>query len=143
MPAIEGVHAQRTKVRGAVFPVPHQFMERLFSNEKDVFVKLMRLRFLKAGQRIVFYDSGVHRLVGEAKIQNVVYDDPKPIWEDYGNRIFLDKKEFDEYINISPLGYPRRYGRVKLTAIIFKNAHRYRTPMPSSRRMTIAGHYLR
>ena len=133
----------RKSIRGAVFPVPHQFVDRLFLNEKDVFVKWGRFRFLDGGQRLVFYDSGMRKLIGEARIQEVAYDDPMKIWKMYGNRIFLEKNEFEAYVTTSPFGYPRKPERSKLTAITFKKAHRYPTPKESPKRMTIAGYYLR
>ena len=132
-----------TGIRGAVFPVPHRFVDRLFSKKKDVFVKIGYFRFLRSGQRLVFYDSGIRKLIGEARIREISYHEPETIWKMYGNRIFLEKDEFNAYIMTSPLGYPRKPERSKLTAITFRQAHRYSIPKVSSRRMTIAGYYLR
>ena len=100
-------------------------------------------RFLQGGQRLIFYDSGTHSLIGEARIEEVSYHEPTTIWKMYGNRIFLKKDEFEAYVTTSPLGYPRKLERSKLTAITFKEAHKYSTPKIYPKRMTIAGCYLR
>jgi len=130
-------------IRGIVFPVPHRFVDRLFSGEKDVFVKWGRFKYLESGQRLVFYDSGIHRLVGEARIQEVSDSDPATVWRMYEKRIFLEKNEFEAYVARSPLGYPRSSKRSKLVAITFKDARRYTAPKGSAKRMTAAGHYLK
>jgi len=126
-----------------VLPVPHEFVDRLFSGEKDVFVKSMNFRFLSQGHRLVFYDSGIRKLVGEATIEEVNSREPAAVWRTYGKRIFLEKKEFDAYVATSPLGYPRKVERSKMIAIAFKDSHRYPKPKESPKRMTIAGFYLR
>jgi len=133
------------KVKGIVFPVPHKFIAPIFSGKKDVFIKLRvgRFKLLKAKQKIIFYDSGIHKLVGQAKILSIHIDKPNIIWEMYGNRIFLEKKDFEKYIKISPLGHFRNLERSKLTAIVYSNPHKYSKPKESHRRMTIAGFYLR
>jgi len=86
------------EVRGAVFPVPHEFIERILLGERDVFVKFGRFISLSKSQKIQFYDSSVHAIVGEALIEKKEYMEPSKVWEVFGSRIFLNKDEFNEYI---------------------------------------------
>ena len=129
-------------IRGALFPMPHELAERLFSGQKDVFVKFTRFRYLSKGQRLILYDSDVHRVVGEGRIERVEYAEPEEIWEKYGSRIFLRKTEFDEYVARSPLG-PRPQDRRIMTACVLNDLHRYEKPRAPSKRVTPSGYYLR
>jgi len=133
----------RKGILGVVLPVPHRFVDRLFSGDKDIFVKWGHFRFLRKGQRLVFYDSGIRKLVGEATIEEVNSHEPTAVWRAYGKRIFLEKNEFDAYLTTSPLGYPRKLERSKMIAIAFKGSRKYPTPKESPKRMTVAGFYLR
>lgn len=127
-------------VNGFLFPFPHHVVERLFSGEKDVFVKLMKYRFLIARNTIVFYDIDLHAVVGEAKIEKVICADPSKIWQEYHSRIVLEKLEFDEYVSRSSCG--PRMRRDVMTAFLLRKPHRYSTPRKAPRRVTPSGYYL-
>ena len=129
-------------IYGALLPIPHQYIQKLASGEKDVFVKFGRYKFLSEGKRLVFYDSGIHMLVGESEIKRVVYDDPEKIWRMFGSRIFLEEKEFKEYSSRSPLG-PRSPKRNVMTACVLKNFKKYAKPKKPEKRVTPSGYYLR
>ena len=87
----------REDIYGVLFPVPHQYVQRLASGEKDVFVKFGRFKFLSKGKRIVFYDTGIHMLVGESKIERVAYAESEKIWRMFGSRIFSKLVFFQKY----------------------------------------------
>lgn len=130
-------------IKGYLFPVPHKFVSRLFSGKKDVFVKLSRrrLRFLAPGNSLLFYDSGSHEVVGEARIKEILYVDTEVIWKKLGSRIFLQRKEFTDYVARSPLG-PRKNPK-KMTAFVLEKIIKYSTPKKPQKRVTPAGYYLR
>lgn len=130
------------EIIGAVFPVPHQFIQRLASDKKDVFVKFGLFRFLSEGKRLVFYDSGIHMLVGESEIKQVISDNPERIWRAFGPRIFLEEKEFREYSSWSPLG-PRSPRKNVMTACVLKKFKKYARPKKPEKRVSPMGYYLR
>jgi hypothetical protein len=134
---------QRTSknTEGFLFPIPHHLIERLFSGEKDVFVKLSRAayRFLNAGSILVFYDSDSKKIVGEAKVKKIVYAEPSIIWEEFGPRIFLQKREFDDYVMRSPLG-PRK--AKAMTAFELEKFSKQGYPKKPRKRVTPSGYYL-
>ena len=132
---------QESKIKGYLFPIPHKFLERLFSGEKDVFVKVGHYRFLAPDHSVVFYDSDQHMTVGEAKIVRSSNGSPSAIWKEYNARIFLQEKEFKEYVARSPLG-PRKQKEKIMTALVLGRLHRYSSPRKPQRRVTPAGYYI-
>lgn len=134
---------------GAVFPLPHKPIERLLSKERDVFAKFGRFLHLSKGQILQFYDSDIHAIVGEAKIQKVVHMDPMNVWAKYGQRLFLNKDEFDRYISQTPLG-PRNLKtsgskpkKKVMTICVLSDPKKFRRPKKPTRIMNMIGHYLR
>lgn len=127
---------------GYIFPIPNKLVEKFFSGEKDVFVKLSRFRyrFLTAGNFIAFYDSDYRQIVGQAKIKNIIIADPSIIWEKFSSRIFLEKEEFDEYVMWSPLGYRRRARTMTAFELVKFSKHGY--PRKPLKTVTPSGYYL-
>lgn len=133
------------EIRGAVFPLPHDAIERLLTGEKDVFVKFGRFLYLSSGQKLLFYDSSVHAIVGEAEIFEVLCISPADVWSKYGQRLFLSRDEFDKYVSTTPLG-PRNTERAPdkiVTVCILRKPKRYSSPRKLGKRMNMIGHYLR
>ena len=132
------------RITGYLFPIPHRFVERLFSGDKDVFVKasarVRRFRFLVAGNTIVFYDSDSHVLVGEASVKKIECAGPSTIWDEYHSRIFLEKREFEEYLAKAPLG-PRKKA-IFMTAFVLEKSKKYPKPQIAPKRVTPSGYYL-
>lgn len=95
------------KIYGAVFPLPHDLTERLLSQEKDVFAKYGRFLRLSKGNKILFYDSSVHAIVGEAKVIEISFMNPTELFDKYGTRLFLNTSEFRTYKSKTPWGSDR------------------------------------
>lgn len=132
----------KTNASGYLFPLPSHLIEKLFSGRKDVFIKLSRYRLLSEGNTLLFYSSGRsdRKIAGEAKIKRIVYDDPENIWKEFGERIVLDKEEFEEYVKRSPLG--PRVKKKKMTAFVLVSIRKYSKPKKPEKRVTPAGYYL-
>ena len=130
------------KIVGAVFPLPGRAIERLLSKERDVFAKFKRFLHLSKGQKILFYDSDIHAIVGEAAIEKVVYMDPLTVWAKYGHRLFLNKAEFDKYLSRTPLG-PRDLKNKVMTICLLRDPKKYSHTKKPARKMNMIGHYLR
>lgn len=130
-----------SKIVGAVFPLPHEKVERLFSKERDIFAKFGHFLHLSKGQKIQFYDSDLHGIVGEATIIEVIYAEPAKVWAEYGPRLFLNKDEFDEYLSRTPLGSRNIKNKI-MTLCRVKDPKKYPRPKKPIRKMNMIGHYL-
>ncbi|MBY8987733.1 MAG: DUF365 domain-containing protein [Candidatus Lokiarchaeota archaeon] len=124
---------------GVVVPIKEEHVKKLFEKERDVFIKFSNL-ILEPEYKIIFYMSGKGILVGQAKIIDIKEMLPESAWSSYGNRIFLDKKEFGNYSKISPITGEKRKGKLKV--LLLDEKREYRKPIISSFIMTAAGRYL-
>ena len=86
-----------SEIIGAIFPVPHDLLNRILDQGKDVFVKKPTLfKELKPGSKILFYASHeVKAILGEGTIEDLEFLSPKEAVGKYGNRLFLSKEELD------------------------------------------------
>lgn len=122
-----------------MYPILPQHVDRMFDEEKDIFVKFSKHKHLAEGSIIIFHVSEKKEFAGEGVIKNVEKLEPNEAWTRYSNRIFLTKKEYDSYVSRSPLA------KRKPKAIMVYALHqlrRYEKPIPSTRRMTLAGYYI-
>jgi len=131
---------RRTEIVGAIFPVRRKHISSLFSRDRDIFLKFTKLS-LERGSTIVFYVSGEKLLIGEAKVGDVKNLSPSAAWSHYGDRLFLDKEEYDKYVRISPTSMEeRKMGEV--TVFELKNMKKYETPVRATHPATPSGRYL-
>ena len=112
------------EIVGAIFPVLPEHVTNLFDRGRDVFVKFTKLTNLTTRSTIVFYVSREKVLVGEGKVKVIEEMNPKVAWSRYRGRIFLDKEEFDSYIEISPISGEERKMR-KLTVFVLNKVKKY------------------
>ncbi|MBL7994695.1 ASCH domain-containing protein [bacterium] len=97
-----------------------EYADQIISGKKSV---ELRRKFSKKwiGSTVTLYASAPRKaLVGEAKIKNVISDNPNRIWEDFGVDIGCTKKEFDEYTLLTNEVY----------AIVLGDVKPYQTNMP-------------
>lgn len=124
-----------------IFPVRPGHVSRFFDEERDVFVKFIKMK-LKKGMLLVFYVSKEMVLAGEAKITKVEQLHPDVAWDRYGDRIFLNKEEYDKYVGVSPIGGEER--KMKDVSVLSLSSFRkydpaFRSPLsitPSGRYIT-------
>lgn len=124
---------------GAVLPIKEEHVKRVFNKERDVFIKFSNL-ILEPGDKLIFYMSRKGILVGQAKIIDVTEMFPESAWSLYGNRIFLDRKEFERYCKISPITGEQRKGKLKV--LLLGDKQEYDKPLIPSFVVTAAGRYL-
>jgi len=129
------------EIVGAIFPVLPEHVANLFDRGRNVFVKFTKLTNLRTGSTIVFYVSREKVLVGEGRIKVIEKLNPEVVWSRYGDRIFLDKEEFDSYIEISPISGEERKMR-KLAVFVLNKVKKYRKPFRSIYPVTASGRYL-
>ena len=129
------------EIVGAIFPVLPEHVPNLFDRGRDVFVKFTKLTNLTTGSTIVFYVSREKLLVGEGKVNVIEKLNPELAWSLYGDRIFLNKEEFDSYIEVSPITREERRMR-KLDVYVLNNVKKYQKPFRSIYPVTASGRYL-
>ena len=90
------------EIYGVIFPIPRQYMNRFFQDNKNVFIKPATLfRSLKPGLMFYFYQSRKDTgIVGEARIKTVTFsEDPIDFFKIFGDAIFLQKSEVEKYVS--------------------------------------------
>jgi len=132
---------QEKEIVGAIFPVLPEHVPNLLDPGRDVFVKFTKLTNLRTGSTIVFYVSGEKVLIGEGRVKVVEKLNSEVAWSRYRDRIFLDKEDFDSYIEISPISGEERKMR-KLTVFVLNKVKKYRKPFGSIYPVTASGRYL-
>lgn len=122
---------------GVIFPVPTQFIDRFFKNNKNVFVKCVRGEYarLKESDKFIFYESyGKKKLVGEGIINKIEYLTAKEILDKYKDNLFLDTYELYNYVG------DRQHK--KLLTIVIVNMKKYVKTIQFSKRITMGGQYI-
>jgi hypothetical protein len=125
---------------GAIFPISESHFLRIFDENRTVFVKFTRMTKLRKNSVIVFYVSKKKRLMGEGLIQSIAKLNPDDAWKLYGDKIFLDAKEYENYIVYSPIGGKSR-GTSQVTVFFLKSLTKYEHS-PIIEKFTPSGQYL-
>lgn len=136
-------------VTGVTFPILKWHMKAFFEGGKTVFIKPATVwKKLQPGMKFVFYQSREDTgYVGEAKIKNVILS-PKPweLYNSYKGKVFLDEKEFKDYI-----GFTEKWKRSKKKqekkernwmAIELEDIQEYSEPVKPKRFVPVGGQYL-
>ncbi len=132
------------EIVGVTYPIPKQYVSRFLKEGKDVFVKpATAFKELKTGMKLVFYQSREDTgYVGEAKIKKIfITKNPLDIYQTYGDRIFLTKDEFKDYIKSQ-----ERWGgkkRKKWMAIEIEDIKKYNKSLKPKRFVPVGGQYLK
>jgi len=130
----------KTKIVGAIFPILEEHVNNLFETGRNVFVKFTKLELIE-GALIVFYVSRRKLLIGEARVAQIERLNPDVAWSRYNKRIFLDKKRYDEYVAISPIGKEKRKMR-EITVFELQTTRKYEKKVASIYTVTASGRYL-
>ncbi len=113
-----------SSIVGAIFPISIEHANRIFDSGRTVFVKFTTFSKLEKGYKIVFYISREKKILGEAVIKKIEKLDPKTAWSNYGNLMFLEESEFEEYAAKSSIkGETRKM--TQITVFILKAITRY------------------
>ena len=127
------------KVVGVIYPIPLKFVDRLFSEQRNVFVKYLahptRVRIAQRN-RILFYAShGQKELVGEASITSIEFLTPTEALERYDGKVFLNKAELMQYTS-------GRSPSKKLLVMVLSQPRKYAKAVKYWKPITMAGEYI-
>lgn len=131
-----------SNVVGVIYPIPLQFVSRIFSEKKDVFVKYLTHQSsvrLAPKNKILFYAShGQKEIVGEAIIQAMEFLTPVEVLEKYGGRVFLDRDELVSYASQQS----SRTTSKKMLVLVLSKPRKYSKGIRYYKPITMAGEYL-
>ena len=130
-----------TLIVGGIFPISSEHATRIFDDGRTAFVKYTRFKELRKNSKIIFYISKEKRLFGEGTIESIERLDPKTAWACFGQKIFLDKDEFERYSTKSPIGGNDRM-MPEITVYLLRGLRKYSKSHQLSTGMTPAGRYI-
>ena len=132
---------KKEEVIGALFPIIRRHANKLFSTNQVIFIKFTKLNKLTKGAIIIFYVSGEKVLIGESIVKKIDKMNPEKAWIEYWEKMFLDKKDYDQYIKMSPIENKARKMK-ELTVFSLSKLKKYEHPYPSVYPVTASGRYV-
>ncbi len=78
--------------------VKPQYAKKIFKGEKTIELRKSAPR--KAGKDsyiLIYVTAPVKELWGICKIENIIKDNPKMLWENFGDKTGISEQEFNEY----------------------------------------------
>jgi hypothetical protein len=130
------------KIYGIIYPIPIQFINRIFVDHRNVYVKYVgrpaHIR-LTPKNKILFYASqGTKEIVGEGTIQSIEYMSPNEAFSKHGSNLFLSEEELKSYVKQNP----NRNELSKLLVFTLSNIKRYSKTIKNDKPITMTGEYL-
>jgi hypothetical protein len=131
------------QIIGMLFPVPEEYLPRIFEEGRDVFVKYLgrshNIR-LRPGNKIIFYGSkGLKHIVGEADISEIEFLTPEEVVQKHASRLFISEEELVDYTKSQPSRTPSK----PLFVAVLKNIKKYAVPVFYKGQITMTGMYVR
>lgn len=131
-----------SQIIGVVYPIPLQYINRIFLQNRNVFVKYLPRSNTKiqTGHKTIFYaSSGSKEIMGEGTIENMEFMTPDEAWQKYSDKIFLNQKELHQYT----ISQPKRTPTKKMLVLTLGQLKRYEKAIKYPRPITMAGEYLK
>lgn len=114
-------------------PVPTKFAERIYNNNKTVFVSKRHLGNVSSGDKFIIYEShGAKAYTGWADIKLITKMNPRTILRKYKDSLMLTHEEFKEYSK------DKKY----MNLIEFKNFEMFKNKVVPDRFVSISGKYI-
>ena len=114
-------------------PIPPKYAERIYNNDKTVFVGKRCLCKASVGNKLIIYESHETKAyTGWATIKYIGKIKTNLVIEKYGRKLMINNKEFDDYSK----------NRNEMFVIEFENFEKFETPVKPSRFVSISGKYI-
>ena len=129
------------KVVGVIYPIPLQYVDRIFEKQKTVFVKYTthEKSALTTKHKILFYAShGQKEIVGEAGIKELNFLTPTDTWDRYSSDLFLTEEELREYCQTQLLRNPSK----RMQVIVLSKPRKYPKGAKYKRPISMSGQYI-
>lgn len=114
-------------------PVPTEFAERIYKDNKTVFVSKRHLGNVSPGDKFVVYEShGARAYTGWADIKLITKMNPRTILKEYKDGLMLTRAEFKEYSK----------NKEYMNLIEFENFEMFKKKVVPKRYVSISGKYI-
>ncbi|MEN6294486.1 MAG: DUF365 domain-containing protein, partial [Methanobacterium sp.] len=81
-------------IKGVTHPIPTEYAERIYNNEKNVFVSKSHLGKVEKGDKFIIYEShGAKAYTGWADIVSIQKMKPTTITRKYKNQLMITAEE--------------------------------------------------
>ena len=129
------------KVAGVIYPIPLQYVDRIFEKQKNVFVKYTahEKSALTTKHKILFYAShGKKEIVGEASVKELHFLTPTETWDKYGSNLFLNQEELTQYCQTQLLRNPSK----RMQVIVLSKPRKYPEGTKYKRPISMSSQYI-
>lgn len=121
------------EIFGVTHPIPTKFAERIYHENKTVFVGKRCLFKASKGDKFVIYESkGEKAYTGWADIKYIGEMDTNKIMKNYGKKLMITEQELKDYSNM----------REDMTIIEFDNFEKFNKPVKPVSFVTVGGKYI-
>ncbi len=121
------------KIMGISHPIPTEYAERIYNENKTVFISKSYLGKVSPGDKFIIYEShGAKAYTGWADIKSIGKQKTGSIIRKYGKDLMITSQEFKEYSK----------GRSEMNIIEFENLEKFKKPVVPKRFVTVAGKYI-
>ena len=120
-------------IKGVTHPIPTEYAERIYNNEKTVFVSKSHLGKVEKGDKFIIYEShGAKAYTGWADIVSIQKMKPAAITRNYKDQLMITAEELKEYAK----------NKSEMNVIEFENFQKFKKPVVPKRFVTVAGKYI-
>jgi len=121
------------KICGVSHPVPTEIAEKIYKENKTVFVGKRCLCKVSEGDKFIIYEShGTKAYTGWADIKFISKIKTNSIFSKYGKKLMITDEELKEYSK----------GRTEMFVIEFKNFEKFNSPIKPKRYVSVGGKYI-
>jgi hypothetical protein len=114
-------------------PIPSRYAERIYNENKTVFVSKRCLCKVSKGDKFIIYEShGAKSYTGWADIISIGKQETKSIAKKYGKKLIINKEELEKYANY----------RSEMNVIEFENFEKFKKLVKPERFVTVSGKYI-
>ncbi|MEL7672016.1 DUF365 domain-containing protein [Methanobacterium sp.] len=121
------------KIKGVSHPIPTEYAERIYNEDKTVFVSKSHLGKASEGDKFIIYESyGAKAYTGWADVKSISKQKTSDITRKYGKKLMITKRELQEYAK----------GKSEMNVIEFENFEKFKNPVKPSRFVALRGKYI-
>lgn len=121
------------KIMAVTRPIPTEYAERIYNDNKTVFVGKTYPYKVSEGDKFIIYESrGAKAYTGWADIKFIGNLRTDSIFREYGKKMMITEEELKEYANNRPF----------MTIIEFENFEKFNKPVKPKRFVIISGKYI-
>ncbi|KAF5053247.1 hypothetical protein DSECCO2_400420 [anaerobic digester metagenome] len=121
------------EIKGVSHPIPTEYAERIYNNEKTVFISKKQLGNVGKGDKFIIYEShGAKAYTGWADIVSIQKMKPAAITRKYKNQLMITTEELKEYAR----------NRAEMNVIEFENFQKFKKPVVPKRFVAVSGKYI-